>query len=60
MYCIEAQAAKKLGISPGTLRNWRWRKYGPSYEKVGKRIEYLESDIEDWRRAQRRDPSSAA
>jgi len=47
-------------VSKGTLRNWRWRKYGPAYLKVGRKIEYLQSDIDAWRLAQRNDPESAA
>jgi hypothetical protein len=56
----EAAAAKKLGVSKGTLANWRWRKYGPPFLKIGRRIEYLDSDIEEWRTAQRQDPSQFA
>jgi hypothetical protein len=53
----EAEAAERLGVSKGTLANWRWRKYGPAFLKVGGRVEYVEEDVEEWRLAQRRDPS---
>lgn len=56
----ETEAAKRLGVSKGTLANWRWRRYGPAYLKVGRRIEYQPSDIQAWRIAERRDPSEAA
>jgi hypothetical protein len=56
----EAAAAQKLGVGKGTLANWRWRKYGPPYLKVGRRIEYLDTDLEEWRAAQRHDPGEAA
>jgi hypothetical protein len=55
----EAQAAKKLGQSPRTLANWRSRSFGPPYLKIGKRIEYLDTDIDAWRLAQRHDPEAA-
>jgi hypothetical protein len=56
----EAQAAKKLGVTPATLANWRWRKYGPPWLKIGRRIEYVDSDITAWEESQRRDPSASA
>jgi hypothetical protein len=59
-YLGEAAAAKKLGISRGTLANWRWRKYGPPFLKIGRRIEYLDTDLEAWRTAQRQDPTQPA
>jgi hypothetical protein len=55
----EIQTAEQLGVTKATLANWRWRKYGPAYLKVGRRIEYVQQDIDDWRKAQRRDPESA-
>lgn len=59
-YLNEKQAAKLLGVSRGTLRNWRWRKYGPVFLKVGSRVEYRRDDIDAWRDSQRRDPNEAA
>jgi Helix-turn-helix domain len=53
----EEEASEKLGVTKGTLANWRWRHYGPPYRKIGRRIEYLNTDIDDWCDAQRRDPS---
>jgi predicted DNA-binding transcriptional regulator AlpA len=59
-HLTEVQTAKKLGVSKGTLANWRWRKYGPPFLKIGRRIEYLDSDIDEWRKAQRQDPTQPA
>jgi hypothetical protein len=56
----EEKTAKQLGITKATLANWRWRKYGPPFLKVGRRIEYVQGDVDAWRGAQRRDPESAA
>lgn len=53
----EAEAAGQLGVSKPTLANWRWRKYGPPYLKVGRRVEYRQDDVDAWRDAQRRNPS---
>ena len=33
-------AARYLGLSPGTLTNWRSANRGPSYVKVGGRVRY--------------------
>jgi hypothetical protein len=54
----ESKAAEQLGVSKATLANWRWRKYGPPFLKVGRRVEYVQGDIDSWRDAQRRDPES--
>ena len=29
------EAATLLGLEPGTLEHWRWRKIGPPYIKLG-------------------------
>jgi hypothetical protein len=55
----EAQAAEKLGVTKATLANWRWRKYGPPYLKIGRRIEYVDGDITAWEESQKTDPSEA-
>lgn len=39
------EAAKLLGISPGTLNNMRTRREGPSYFRIGRVIRYWPSDI---------------
>lgn len=32
------EVAAQLGITEGTLRNWRWEGEGPPYVKLGKRL----------------------
>lgn len=38
-------------VSPGTLRNWRALRIGPSYVKVGKGVLYPLAALEAWDRA---------
>ena len=50
----EIEAALRLGLSPTTLRRWRWAGTGPSYIKLGGAVRYdlavLEAFIEASRR----------
>ena len=39
------EAATALGISPDTLKGWRWLKKGPAYQTVGRRVFYRMADI---------------
>ena len=41
----EEQAALLLNISPATLRTWRCKKSGPKYQKLGRCVRYLASEI---------------
>ncbi|MCT1716385.1 helix-turn-helix transcriptional regulator [Dermabacter hominis] len=45
-------AAEMLGLSRGTLANWRAEGRGPRYIKLGKDVLYRVSDIESWLDAQ--------
>lgn len=42
------QAARLLGVHPGTLSNWRLRQQGPAFVRVGSRIRYRLADVESW------------
>ena len=54
-------AARKIGISPQTLRNMRCRGEGPAYVKVTKRsVRYREADIEQYLESRRIDPEAAS
>jgi len=44
----ERQAAKFLGISPGTLRLWRSEGRAPRYFRAGKLVRYRRTDIDIW------------
>ncbi len=42
------ELADRWHLSPRTLERWRWEKIGPSYLKVGGRVLYRLSDIEQF------------
>ncbi len=44
------QAAERLGIQPGTLENWRVRKFGPPYIKMGKVVRYEINEVDRYKR----------
>ncbi len=58
------RAAAFLGLSPSTLAKWRVTGKGPSFVKLGSRVAYRTSDLEDWLAARGRmstsDPGHAA
>jgi len=41
-------AAARVGVTPETLRNWRWRGDGPPYLKIGRRVRYRLVDLADY------------
>jgi excisionase family DNA binding protein len=43
-----AELAARLGVSRFTLRNWRLRKTGPKWAKIGKAIRYRLDDVREW------------
>ncbi|WP_413800120.1 helix-turn-helix transcriptional regulator [Streptomyces iranensis] len=47
------QLADELGVSVGTLANWRWRGEGPRYLKLGSGrsspIRYQREDVDAWK-----------
>ena len=43
-----AEAAKRLGLKPGTLTNMRWRGDGPVFLKIGGRVRYRLNDIAEY------------
>jgi hypothetical protein len=52
----EYQAARILGRSVCTLRNWRFQRKGPKYIKMGKSVNYLLTDLMDYLNEHRIDP----
>ena len=42
------QAATYLGVAPRLMENWRWRKVGPTFAKVGHRIRYSLNDLKEF------------
>lgn len=47
------EAAPYIGVSPGTLANWRVRGEGPKFIKAGLRVMYDPNDIAAWRDCRR-------
>ncbi|MGW3571658.1 helix-turn-helix transcriptional regulator [Streptomyces sp. NPDC000941] len=47
------QLAHELGVSVGTLANWRWREEGPRYVKLGSGrsspVRYRREDVDAWK-----------
>jgi predicted DNA-binding transcriptional regulator AlpA len=57
----EAQAARRLGISPDTLARLRKEGLGPPYIRVGKRvIAYDLVDLSAWLNSRRFEPAAGA
>lgn len=44
-FLTEQQAAPQLGLSPATLRRWRWAGKGPVYVKLGGAVRYRPKDL---------------
>lgn len=43
----ETEVAERLNVSIGTVQNWRTRREGPRYVKLGKRaVRYRPEDVE--------------
>lgn len=42
------EVADYLGLPPQTLAQWRSRRKGPTYLKVGRHVRYRWSDVEKW------------
>lgn len=48
-----AEAAKLMRVAPGTVRYWRHIGYGPTGFRVGGRVLYDRTEVEQWLRDQR-------
>jgi hypothetical protein len=44
----EIELAARWGMSPKTLQRWRTTRFGPAYLKLGKKIQYQLSAIENY------------
>nr|WP_321256880.1 helix-turn-helix domain-containing protein [uncultured Pseudodesulfovibrio sp.] len=42
------KAAKYLGLCPGTLEVWRCHGRGPRYSKLGRRVMYEQTDLDQF------------
>lgn len=57
-YLTTPQAAALLGLSPRTLERYRVSGEGPPFRKLGRRVRYTRSDIDDWAESCRRRSTS--
>lgn len=49
------EAAKYIGIAPGTLEVWRSTgRHEVPYRKVGHRVWYFKSDLDEWLESRKR------
>ncbi len=44
----EVSARYRGAVSEGTLRNWRNKRIGPPFVKIGKSVLYRREDLERW------------
>lgn len=44
----EAAVAEILGVSPKTLRKWRYRGFGPRASRLGAAIRYDREELDAW------------
>lgn len=47
-YLTTAEVAERCRTTVETVRYWRQTGYGPGGFKVGRRVLYAESDVEQW------------
>lgn len=56
----EREAARYLGVkNERTLQDWRHRRVGPSYAKLGRRVVYDVADLDAFLAANRVEPKAA-
>lgn len=48
VFLTSDQAAAYLGVKPRLMENWRWRKVGPAFVKVGNRLRYRLDDLQSF------------
>jgi hypothetical protein len=53
-YLNTSEAARLLGISPGSLQAHRCRGTGPAFSRIGRRVVYAAADLHGWVEAGRR------
>ena len=48
LFLNQTELSRRWKISPRTLERWRWLGTGPRYHKIGGRVVYRISDIEEF------------
>lgn len=54
----QIELSRRWGISPRTLERWRWMGEGPAFIKLGGRVVYRLTDVEEYEAAQFRRSTS--
>jgi hypothetical protein len=54
----QIELSRRWSLSPRTLERWRWLQQGPCWIRVGGRVIYRLSDIEEYEQAQLRGRSA--
>jgi len=49
-YFCQELVSRRWGISTRTLEGWRYRHKGPSFVRIGGRVRYRLSDLEEFER----------
>jgi predicted site-specific integrase-resolvase len=47
-YLSPEQVAERYQLSPGTLKEWRYKGVGPKYVRLGKYVRYPATALERW------------
>ena len=47
----QSDLARRWSVSEQTLANWRWKRVGPPFLKVGNRVLYRREDVEGFEAA---------
>lgn len=50
-YLLTLELARRWKLSPRTLERWRFLRVGPRYRRVGGRVIYALSDVEEFEAA---------
>jgi len=50
------QVSERLGVAENTLADWRWKRIGPPFTKIGKFAKYIEEHFERWVEQQEKNP----
>jgi hypothetical protein len=58
-YLNQQELADRWRMSPRTLERWRWLKTGPHYLKLGGKVAYALTDVENYERRRRAETHSS-
>lgn len=50
-YLCQELVSRRWAVSPRTLEGWRYRQKGPNFVRIGGRVRYRLSDLEDFERS---------